>query len=88
MSKLILHNLVDCSVTEIYDVDLKTVTPRRIIEAALEFGVLINDPNMVGVYKIINKGHNWPIIDEEDVALANLGFVDGDTLIVVGKPTD
>ena len=81
MAKLILKKAFDGSCTDVNDVDIDVTSPSQIIGAAMENGILERIPGEE--YKIIGK-NNQPIMD--DVALAKLGFEDGDTITVVSKP--
>jgi len=72
----------------VYDVDLESVTALELVEAAKEAAVL--PPIRIEEfrdYHLIGKKDNTPIdFDERGKTLSELGFSDGDTIIVVGKP--
>ena len=75
----------------VYDVDLESVTALELVEAAKEAGVL----PPVGInydyidWLLVGK-NGYPIDfvfqDEREKTLSELGFSDGDSIKVIGKP--
>jgi len=82
MQTLVLRNAYNGKCTDINDVDLDVLTPSQLIGAAIDNLVLEKVEGEE--YRVIGK-NNQPVTD--DVPLSKLGFVDGDTITVVSKPT-
>lgn len=80
---LTIKKAVDASSMDVNNVNFDTTTPGQIIAAAVENGFLT--PNPGEAYKALGK-NNQPVMDEV-ATLAELGFKDGDTMIVVSKPS-
>ena len=81
-ANLILKNSFDGSTHDINGVDLENTTPSQIINAAIQEDILARIKGEE--YRLVGK-NNQPILDDEP--LAKLGFVDGDTITVISKPS-
>ena len=65
-------------------VDLEYVTALEIVEAAKGAGVLPPDSDLG--YFLVGKNGYAIYYDEREKTLSELGFSDGDTILVVRKP--
>ncbi|MGM9811604.1 MAG: hypothetical protein ACI30V_02025, partial [Muribaculaceae bacterium] len=70
---------------EIEDVDLKQYTPRQLIDVMISQRLLPSEA--IATYAIVNKNNGIIGSDELCLTFAQLGFVEGDIIRIISKPT-